>query len=79
MHQGNLATPEVIFFQNSLARFHSNFLLICVYRYLMWSLNSTSGVRLQDSSNVFGGVARSEIGYHLAKDFLIEHVDDIYN
>jgi aminopeptidase N len=46
-------------------------------RYLEWSLNSTL-VRKQDASIVFGGIAREEIGFFLAKSFFYERIDDIY-
>lgn len=47
-------------------------------RYLDWSLNATSGVRKQDATFVFGGVARAEIGFPLAKQFFYEKTDEIY-
>lgn len=46
-------------------------------RYLEWSLNSTL-VRKQDASAVFGGVVREEIGFHLARNFFYERIDDIH-
>lgn len=46
-------------------------------RYLGWSLNSTL-VRKQDVTIVFSGVAGEEIGYHLARNFFFERIDDIY-
>jgi len=46
-------------------------------RYLDWSLNSTL-VRKQDATIVFGGVAREETGFHLARNFLFENIDEIY-
>jgi aminopeptidase N len=46
-------------------------------RYLEWSLNSTI-VRKQDASFVFSGIAREEIGFFLAKSFLFDRIDDIY-
>lgn len=50
-----------------------------VERFLLWSLNSTSGVRKQDTTIVFGGVAKSDVGFHLAKSFFLENVEEIYN
>ncbi|XP_070497871.1 aminopeptidase N-like [Chironomus tepperi] len=47
-------------------------------RYLEWSLNSTL-VRKQDASIVFSGVARDEIGFHLARNFFFDRIDDIYS
>uniref|UniRef100_A0AAG5D4Y5 Aminopeptidase n=1 Tax=Anopheles atroparvus TaxID=41427 RepID=A0AAG5D4Y5_ANOAO len=49
-----------------------------VERFLDWSLNGTSGVRKQDTTILFGSVARSEVGFHLAKNFFLERVKDIY-
>uniref|UniRef100_U5EU86 Aminopeptidase n=1 Tax=Corethrella appendiculata TaxID=1370023 RepID=U5EU86_9DIPT len=48
-------------------------------RYLDWSLNSTSGVRKQDATILFGGVAKGDVGFNLAKDFLLNRIDEIYN
>ncbi|KAJ6638815.1 Aminopeptidase N [Pseudolycoriella hygida] len=47
-------------------------------RYLDWSLDESSGVRKQDSGIVFGSIATGDIGFHLAKSFLIDRIDDIY-
>lgn len=47
-------------------------------RYLDWSLNATSGVRKQDSFLLFGSVARSDSGFELAKTFLYEKINEIY-
>lgn len=46
-------------------------------RYLDWSLNSTL-VRKQDATFVFGGVVGEEIGFHLARNFFFERIDDIH-
>lgn len=46
-------------------------------RYLDWSLNSTL-VRKQDATFVFSGVAHEEVGFHLARNFFYERIDDIY-
>lgn len=46
-------------------------------RYLDWSLNSTL-VRKQDATIVFSGVAREDIGFHLARNFFYERIDDIH-
>lgn len=48
-------------------------------RYLDWSLDESSGVRKQDSGIVFGSIATGDIGFHLAKAFLVNRIDDIYN
>ncbi|XP_055379130.1 aminopeptidase N-like [Condylostylus longicornis] len=47
-------------------------------RYLDWSFNETTGIRKQDVSTVFGAIARSDIGYHLAKEFLFLNFEKIY-
>lgn len=47
-------------------------------RYLDWTLNESSGVRKQDRSTVFDGVAQNEVGLPLAKSFLFEKIDEIY-
>lgn len=48
-------------------------------RYLDWSLDESSGVRKQDSSIVFGSIATGDIGFFLAKAFLVDRIEDIYN
>lgn len=47
-------------------------------RYLDWSLDESSGVRKQDSGIVFSSIATGDIGFHLAKAFLVDRIDDIY-
>ncbi|KAK3928579.1 Aminopeptidase N [Frankliniella fusca] len=46
-------------------------------RYLEWSIDKESGVRLQDSAYVFSAVASSEVGYPIAKDFLYTRTESI--
>lgn len=48
-------------------------------RYLDWTLNDTTGVRKQDRATVFRGIAGNDVGLPLAKSFLFDKVDDIYN
>lgn len=48
-------------------------------RYLDYSLDESSGVRKQDSGQVFGSIARGDIGFYLAKSFLENRVEEIYN
>ncbi|ETN63860.1 protease m1 zinc metalloprotease [Anopheles darlingi] len=50
-----------------------------VERFLHWSLNGTSGVRKQDTTILFSGVAQNDVGFHLAKNFFIERIDDIHS
>ncbi|KAK6617705.1 hypothetical protein RUM44_005293 [Polyplax serrata] len=47
-------------------------------RYLEWSLNESSGIRKQDSTAVFAGIAKGDIGYYLAKIFFKDRLADIY-
>lgn len=48
-------------------------------RYLGFTLNETSGVRKQDTSIVFSSVVRADVGFHLARQFFEDHIDEIYN
>lgn len=48
-------------------------------RYLDWSLDESSGVRKQDSGIVFSSIATGDVGFFLAKAFLVDRIDDIYN
>lgn len=48
-------------------------------RYLDWSLDESSGVRKQDSSIVFSGIARGDVGFHLAKSFLEERIEQLFD
>ncbi|EJY58141.1 AAEL017006-PA [Aedes aegypti] len=50
-----------------------------VERFLLWSLKNTSSVRKQDTTIVFGGVTKSDVGFHLANSFFLENVEEIYN
>lgn len=45
-------------------------------RYLKWSIDTTR-IRKQDSISVFDSVAHNEIGYLLAKEFLMKNFQDI--
>lgn len=47
-------------------------------RYLDWTLDESSGVRNQDRSQIFGGVATSDVGFLLAKSFFFDRIDSIY-
>lgn len=47
-------------------------------RYLDMSLDESSGIRKQDSAFVFSSIATGDIGFHLAKAFLVDRTDDIY-
>lgn len=48
-------------------------------RFLDYSLIEDSGVRKQDCLDVFLAVTANNIGFHLAKYFLEERIEDIYN
>lgn len=47
-------------------------------RYLEWMLDESSGVRKQDAPIVFANIARGDIGFHLAKVFLMDRIEDIH-
>lgn len=47
-------------------------------RYLDWTLDESTGVRKQDRVTIFSSVARNEIGLGVAKSFLFENINDIY-
>jgi len=48
-------------------------------RYLDWSIDEQSGIRRQDSSIVFGSVARSDMGYYLANKFFERNIKKIHD
>lgn len=48
-------------------------------RYLQWMLDDNSGVRRQDMSSVFSAVASGDVGYYVAKDFLMGSIKEIYS
>lgn len=48
-------------------------------RYLEWSLQEKSGIRKQDSVSVFHSVVRADVGFNLARAFLLERVAEIHN
>ncbi|CAH0554039.1 unnamed protein product [Brassicogethes aeneus] len=43
-------------------------------RYLDWTLDKKSGIRVQDIPLVFGAVARNEVGFKLAKEFFYKSI-----
>lgn len=47
-------------------------------RYLDWILDETSRIRKQDCAAVFHAVAVNDIGFHLAKQFLEDRIEDIH-
>ncbi|XP_014280242.1 aminopeptidase N isoform X2 [Halyomorpha halys] len=47
-------------------------------RYLEWSIDENSEVRRQDSASVFGAIARQNIGFYVACDFLQRRIKDIF-
>lgn len=47
-------------------------------RYLENSFNESSGIRKQDSFSVFASVARQEVGYFIACDYLMKNIKSIY-
>ncbi|XP_019878515.1 aminopeptidase N isoform X3 [Aethina tumida] len=46
-------------------------------RYLDWSLDKSSGIRVQDITQVFAAVARNEVGFPLAKKFFYTNLKKI--
>lgn len=48
-------------------------------RYLDYSLDEELGVRKQDSGQVFASIVRGDIGFHIAKSFFENRIDDLYN
>ncbi|XP_050080101.1 aminopeptidase N-like [Anopheles maculipalpis] len=50
-----------------------------VERFLLWSLNSTSGVRKQDATILFSSVSRNDAGFNAAKNFFLTRADEIYD
>uniref|UniRef100_A0A1B6D6B8 Aminopeptidase n=1 Tax=Clastoptera arizonana TaxID=38151 RepID=A0A1B6D6B8_9HEMI len=48
-------------------------------RFLDWSVDEKSDIRLQDSASVFVSVARTDVGYYIAKNFLYKNIKKIYN
>lgn len=47
-------------------------------QYLEWSIRDGSGIRKQDSAQVFGGVGRNEVGYYVANNFFVRKLEDIH-
>lgn len=41
------------------------------------SISHTSGIRKQDASRVFTSIARNELGYEMAFDFLMTNIKEI--
>uniref|UniRef100_A0A8D8EWM7 Aminopeptidase n=2 Tax=Culex pipiens TaxID=7175 RepID=A0A8D8EWM7_CULPI len=72
--QSNVGSEKVLLIQ-SLTCSRETWLL---QRFLHWSLNSTSGVRKQDTTILFANVAKNDIGFHLAKSFFLENTEQIY-
>ncbi|XP_047036095.1 aminopeptidase N-like isoform X1 [Helicoverpa zea] len=48
-------------------------------QYLEWTITEGSEVRRQDAGAVIANIIRSPVGYYVAKDFVYERIDDIYN
>ncbi|XP_013165600.1 PREDICTED: aminopeptidase N-like isoform X2 [Papilio xuthus] len=48
-------------------------------QYLEWAITEGSEVRRQDAAAVLAGVTRSTVGYYVAKDFIYDRIQDIYN
>nr|UXX33471.1 aminopeptidase N-like protein [Holotrichia oblita] len=48
-------------------------------RYLEWSVSNHSGIRKQDITTVFSSVIGNDVGFHISKNFIQDHVKEIYN
>uniref|UniRef100_A0A2A4JS21 Aminopeptidase n=1 Tax=Heliothis virescens TaxID=7102 RepID=A0A2A4JS21_HELVI len=48
-------------------------------QYLEWTITEGSEVRRQDAGAVIANIMRSPVGYYVAKDFVYERIEDIYN
>ncbi|XP_059045599.1 aminopeptidase N-like [Achroia grisella] len=48
-------------------------------QYLEWSITDESEVRRQDAAAVITAVTRSTVGYYIARDFIYNRVEDIFN
>lgn len=51
----------------------------CPRRYLEWAITEGSEVRRQDAAAVLTGVTRSTVGYYVARDFIYDRIEDVYN
>lgn len=47
-------------------------------QYLEWSIKDDSGIRRQDSAQVFGGIGRNDVGYYIARNFLVNKLGAIH-
>ncbi|XP_034837045.1 aminopeptidase N-like isoform X1 [Maniola hyperantus] len=67
------------------ARDHLLYALACsrdvwiLSQYLDWSVTDGSEIRRQDSGSVIAAVTRSTIGYYIAKDFIYNRIEEIYD
>ncbi|KAB0800625.1 hypothetical protein PPYR_05232 [Photinus pyralis] len=48
-------------------------------RYMDWAIDDTSGIRKQDALLTFTSVAKNEVGYYVAKNFVWKRIGDIQN
>ncbi|XP_026729087.1 aminopeptidase N-like isoform X2 [Trichoplusia ni] len=48
-------------------------------QYLEWTITEGSEVRRQDAGAVIANIIRSPVGYYVAKDFVYDRIEDIYN
>nr|XP_026494516.1 aminopeptidase N-like [Vanessa tameamea] len=47
-------------------------------QYLAWAVDDSALVRRQDAGAVVAAVARSEVGYYVARDFVYDRIQDIH-
>ncbi|CAH2096717.1 unnamed protein product [Euphydryas editha] len=48
-------------------------------QYLEWAVTDGSEIRRQDAGSVIAAVTRSEVGFYIARDFIYNRIEDIYN
>ncbi|KAJ8709893.1 hypothetical protein PYW08_009897 [Mythimna loreyi] len=48
-------------------------------QYLEWTITEGSEVRRQDAGAVIANIVRSPVGFYVAKDFIYDRIEDIYN
>lgn len=49
------------------------------YRFLNMTISPTSGIRKQDGARAFIAVAKNNLGYEIAFEFLVANIEEINN
>ncbi|XP_013141776.1 PREDICTED: aminopeptidase N-like, partial [Papilio polytes] len=52
---------------------------LTIYSVTFWAITEGSEVRRQDAAAVLTGVTRSTVGYYVARDFIYDRIEDVYN